>query len=37
MGDSPTWVIDEDDGWGDEDYADLTLASLDNADQSLEE
>jgi hypothetical protein len=33
----PTWILEEDDAWSDEDYADLMRASLTYAAQSLEE
>lgn len=32
-----TWIVDEDDAWSEEDYADLLCASLAYAAQSLEE
>ncbi len=32
-----TWVVDESDVWSDEDYADLSRASLAYVAQSLEE
>lgn len=32
-----TWVVDESDVWSEEDYADLTRASLAYADRSSEE